>query len=84
MKVLEANDTVFDFDITRCKSAETYQDMGLGKMGHLLSCNRNGTFCQGDDTNIFLKPSAMPSQSVNTLCKYPIRSVAILVFFSFT
>lgn len=50
MKVLEANDTVFDFDITRCKYAETYQDMGLGKIGHLLSCNRDGTFCQGDDT----------------------------------
>ena len=44
MKVLEASDTVFDFDITRCKYAETYQDMGLGKIGHLLSCNRDGTF----------------------------------------
>jgi hypothetical protein len=55
MKVLEANDTTFNFDITRCRYAETYKDMGLGKIGHLLSCNRDGTFCQGYDPNITLE-----------------------------
>ena len=55
MKVLEASDTVWDFDITRCKYAETYKEMGLGKIGHLLSCNRDGTFCQGYDANISLE-----------------------------
>ena len=55
MKVLAASDTVFDFDITRCKYAETYNEMGLGKIGHLLSCNRDGTFCQGYDPNITLE-----------------------------
>ena len=29
--------------------------MGLGKIGHLLSCNRDGTFCQGYDPNITLE-----------------------------
>lgn len=55
MKVLEASDTVFDFDIVRCRYAETYKEMGLGKIGHLLSCNRDGTFCQGYDPNITLE-----------------------------
>ena len=55
MNVLAASDTVFDFDITRCKYAETYKEMGLGKIGHLLSCNRDGTFCQGYDANISLE-----------------------------
>jgi hypothetical protein len=55
MKVLEASDSVFDFDITRCQYAETYKEMGLGKIGHLLSCNRDGTFCQGYDPNISLE-----------------------------
>lgn len=55
MKVLEASDTRFDFDITRCKYAETYKEMGLGRIGHLLSCNRDGTFCQGYDPNITLE-----------------------------
>jgi hypothetical protein len=55
MKVLEASDTRFDFDITRCRYAETYKEMGLGKIGHLLSCNRDGTFCEGYDPNITLE-----------------------------
>jgi hypothetical protein len=55
MKVIEASDSRFDFDITRCRYAETYKDMGLGKIGHLLSCNRDGTFCQGYDPAISLE-----------------------------
>ena len=54
VKVLEASDTVFNFDVTRCKYAETYKEMGLGKVGHLMSCNRDGTFCEGYDPNIKL------------------------------
>lgn len=53
--VLEANDKVFNFDVTRCKYAETYKEMGLGKVGHLMSCNRDGTFCQGYDPKIKLE-----------------------------
>ncbi len=52
--VLEANEKVFNFDVTRCKYAETYKEMGLGKVGHLMSCNRDGTFCEGYDPNIKL------------------------------
>lgn len=55
MKVLMAIDERFDFDITRCRYAETYKEMGLGKIGHLLSCNRDGTFCEGYDPNITLE-----------------------------
>lgn len=55
MKVLETSDTRFDFDIVRCRYAETYKEMGLGKIGHLLSCNRDGTFCEGYDPNITLE-----------------------------
>jgi hypothetical protein len=55
MKVLRADDEVFDFDIVRCRYAETYKEMGLGKIGHLLSCNRDGTFCQGYDPAITLE-----------------------------
>jgi len=55
MKVLEASDERFDFDVVRCRYAETYREMGLGDIGHLLSCNRDGTFCQGYDPNISLE-----------------------------
>jgi L-2-amino-thiazoline-4-carboxylic acid hydrolase len=53
--VLEASDTKFDFNVTRCKYAETYKEMGLGKIGHLLSCNRDGSFCEGYDPRIRLE-----------------------------
>lgn len=55
INVLEASDTRFDFNVTRCRYAEMYKEMGLGKIGHLLSCNRDGTFCEGCDTNITLQ-----------------------------
>jgi hypothetical protein len=55
VEVLQATDDAFDFDVTRCRYAETYREMGLGPIGHLLSCNRDGTFCQGYDANITLE-----------------------------
>lgn len=54
IEVLKADDKTFDFDVTRCRYAETYREMGLGHIGHLMSCNRDGTFCQGYDPNIAL------------------------------
>jgi L-2-amino-thiazoline-4-carboxylic acid hydrolase len=55
IEVLEATQSKFDFNVTRCKYAETYTEMGLGKIGHLLSCNRDGTFCEGYDPKITLE-----------------------------
>jgi len=54
IEILNASESSFDFDVIRCRYAETYREMGLGKIGHLLSCNRDGTFCQGYDPNIEL------------------------------
>ncbi len=54
IEVLEASDTRFDFDVVRCRYAETYRDMGLAHIGHLMSCNRDGTFCQGYDPAIVM------------------------------
>jgi hypothetical protein len=53
--VLQADDKTFNFNVTRCKYAETYKEMGLGKIGHLMSCNRDGTFCEGYDPKIKLE-----------------------------
>ena len=46
-----------EFDVTRCRYAEMYRAMGLGKIGHILSCNRDGTFCEGYDDRIALARS---------------------------
>jgi hypothetical protein len=55
IEVLEANEQVFDFNVTRCRYAETYREMGLGEIGHLLSCNRDGAFCEGYNPAIKLE-----------------------------
>ncbi len=54
-EVLEQNEGRYRFNVTRCKYAEMYRDMGLGEIGHLLSCQRDGTFCEGYDRRLKLK-----------------------------
>jgi hypothetical protein len=49
------DDTHLDFNVTRCRYAEMYRAMGLGDIGHLLSCNRDGTFIEGYDPNITME-----------------------------
>ena len=50
----QAADT-FTFNVVRCRYAETYKAMGLGEIGHLLSCNRDGAFCEGYDPKLKLE-----------------------------
>jgi hypothetical protein len=54
IEILTATEERFDYNVHRCRYAETYREMGLGAIGHLLSCNRDGTFCQGYDPRIKL------------------------------
>ncbi len=54
IEVLADEPNVFDFNVTRCRYAETYRAMGLGGIGDLLSCGRDGAFCQGYDPRISL------------------------------
>ena len=55
MEVKEQTETSYVFNVTRCKYAEMYRDMGLGEIGHLLSCQRDATFCEGYDKRMRLK-----------------------------
>lgn len=54
MEVLLQDDERFEFNVTRCRYAEVYREMGLGSIGHLLSCNRDGAFCEGYDPRLEL------------------------------
>jgi len=55
IEVLEAGPERFDFNVRRCRYAETYREMGLGEIGRLLSCNRDGAFCEGYSPRIKLR-----------------------------
>lgn len=51
---LDQSDSKLDFNVTRCRYSEMYREMGLGEIGHLLSCNRDGSFCTGFNPDIKL------------------------------
>ncbi|WP_457580607.1 L-2-amino-thiazoline-4-carboxylic acid hydrolase [Ensifer canadensis] len=55
IEVTKATDDEFHYNVKRCRYAETYREMGLGHIGHLLSCNRDGVFCTGYDPRITLE-----------------------------
>ncbi len=55
IEVTEQTDQSFAFNVVRCRYAETYKAMGLGEIGHLLSCNRDGAFCEGYDPRLKLE-----------------------------
>ena len=57
IEVKEQTDTTFTFNVVRCQYAETYKAMGLGEIGALLSCNRDGAFCEGYDPKLKLARS---------------------------
>jgi hypothetical protein len=52
--IVKQTDSEFHFNVRRCRYAETYRAMGLGSIGHLLSCNRDAAFCQGYDARLKL------------------------------
>lgn len=54
IEVLESTDARFSYNVTRCRYAEMYRELGLEEIGDLLSCNRDATFCQGYNPKIQL------------------------------
>jgi hypothetical protein len=57
IEVLEQRSDSFHFNVRRCRYAEMYRDMGLGEIGDLLSCGRDGAFCTGFNPQIKLERS---------------------------
>ncbi|HTR14070.1 MAG TPA: L-2-amino-thiazoline-4-carboxylic acid hydrolase [Roseiarcus sp.] len=55
IEVVDDRPGVLDFNVTRCRYADTYRAMGLGDIGDILSCSRDGAFCEGYDRRIELK-----------------------------
>lgn len=45
----------FNFNVTRCRYAEMYREMGLAEIGDLLSCNRDEVFIEGYAPNVEFK-----------------------------
>jgi hypothetical protein len=55
IEVRERSADSYAFDVVRCRYAEMYREMGLGHIGHLLSCNRDFVFSEGYDPKLKLE-----------------------------
>jgi len=48
-------DDRYDYNVTRCKYAEMYRELGLEEMGFHLSCDRDGTLIEGFNPEMELR-----------------------------
>lgn len=54
VETLRADADAYDYNVHRCSYAEMYHAMGLGEIGHLLSCARDSEFIAGYDPRVEL------------------------------
>ncbi|MBF6029208.1 L-2-amino-thiazoline-4-carboxylic acid hydrolase [Pseudomonas sp. P115] len=54
VEIIASDAEHYDYDVKRCRYAEMYNEMGLGEIGHLLSCNRDELFIVGYNPDIEL------------------------------
>jgi hypothetical protein len=75
IETLRQDGEAMDFNVTRCRYAEMYHEMGLGEIGHLLSCNRDATFIEGYDPTIGFERSQTIMQGASHCdFRYRVRS----------
>jgi hypothetical protein len=55
LRVLNQNEDALDFDVTRCRYAEMYRDLGIQDLGGILSCVRDASFVEGFNEDISLE-----------------------------
>jgi hypothetical protein len=52
LDVLRRDDEALEFNVTRCRFAEMYHRLGLGDLGPVLSCNRDGSMIEGFNPDV--------------------------------
>lgn len=54
IEVVERTPTAFGFNVTRCRYAELYQQLGIAELGAVLSCNRDYALIEGFNADVQL------------------------------
>jgi hypothetical protein len=55
MEQLELSETRFEFNITRCRYAEMYKELGMADLGFILSCSRDFELVSGFNAKMTLR-----------------------------
>ena len=53
--IIESDSRRYSFDVTRCKYAEMYTELGYSDLGAIFSCTRDFEFVAGFNPNVNLK-----------------------------
>ena len=53
--VIEQTEDVFSFNVTRCRYAELYENLGIRELGTTLSCARDYALIEGFNPDVSLK-----------------------------
>ena len=53
--IIENTPSRYSFDVTRCKYAEMYNELGFGDLGDIFSCTRDFEFCSGFNSEVKLE-----------------------------
>jgi len=54
LDVLEKSSSVLNFNVTRCRYSELYNELGIPELGAVFSCNRDDALIQGFNTDASL------------------------------
>ena len=54
LRILDQDESQFSFDVTRCRYAELYRELGMVELGAILSCNRDAAFIEGFNSAVRL------------------------------
>jgi L-2-amino-thiazoline-4-carboxylic acid hydrolase len=54
VEVIAASDDRLDFNVTRCRYAEFYKELGLADLGYLVHCNRDYAMIDGFNPDLKL------------------------------
>jgi len=53
--VKEQNESTLNFNVTRCRYAEMYRELGIPELGAVFSCNRDYALIEGFNTSAKLR-----------------------------
>ena len=54
IEVVEQSAERYDFNVTRCRYAEMYRELGIPELGAVLSCNRDFSLIEGYNKDVAL------------------------------
>lgn len=71
--MVREDDEHFDFNVTRCRFAEMYHELGIPELGPILSCNRDFCFAEGFNPDLALERTQTIMQGASH-CDFRFRS----------